>query len=781
MAVSLVPCRPIATAQDTLGGEQIYRAKCARCHGARGEGTEEHTERLEGDRSVAQLAEFIGETMPEDDPGSLSADEAKAVAAFVHDSFYSAVARERNRPARIELTRLTVGQYRQAVLDLIGSFRQPAKWGDARGLSAQYYSGRRMRRGRPVATRIDAEIDFDFGTEAPVPEISEPHEFSIRWEGSLLAPEIGEYDFVVRTEHAARLWINDMERPLIDAWVKSGNDTEYKASLYLVGGRVYPLRLEFTKAKQGVDDSKKQETTPPSAQASIALLWKHPQGALQPIPGWHLSPEQAPEAYVATTPFPPDDRSYGWERGTSISKGWDQATTDAALAAAGYVRERLDELAGNSDDDTNRLEHLRSFARTFAERAMRRPLGDGEIDRFICRQFDAGSDPEMAVKRVVLLVLKSPRFLFREVGGGPDQFDVAARLSFGLWDSIPDRDLVDAAAAGRLGTKEQVAKQAERMLEDLRARRKLRQFLLTWLNSESGNDLSKDAEQFPDFDTATIADLRTSLELFLDDVLWSDAADYRRLLLADEVFVNDRLAKFYGGCQPSPSADFTKVSLDGGKRAGILTHPYLMARFAHTRESSPIHRGVFLARGVLGQSLRPPPEAVAPLAPDLHPGLTTRERVTLQTQAATCMNCHGIINPLGFTLEHFDAVGRYRELDRGKPIDDSGGYPGRDGKTVTINGARELAEFLAASEEAHTAFTEQLFHHLVQQPVQAYGPRTLDDLVQSFAAHDYNIRKLAVEVMAASALVGHQSEVHADSAAADDPNETNQGGGAAPK
>jgi hypothetical protein len=135
----------------------------------------------------------------------------------------------------------------------------------------------------------------------------------------------------------------------------------------------------------------------------------------------------------------------------------------------------------------------------------------------------------------------------------------------------------------------------------------------------------------------------------------------------------------------------------------------------------------------------------------LHPSLTTRERVTVQTRPAACLTCHNVINPLGFTLEHFDAVGRYREKDRGKPIDATGSYQTRAGKTVRVNGARELAAFLAGSPEAHAAFAEQLFHHLVQQPTLAYGPGTPDELRRSFVANKFHVRKLAVEVMALTA------------------------------
>jgi hypothetical protein len=193
-----------------------------------------------------------------------------------------------------------------------------------------------------------------------------------------------------------------------------------------------------------------------------------------------------------------------------------------------------------------------------------------------------------------------------------------------------------------------------------------------------------------------------------------------------------------------------------------LTHPYLLASFAYTGSSSPIHRGVFLARSVLGLALRPPPEAFTPLAEDLHPTLTTRERVALQTRPAVCQGCHGVINPLGFTLEHFDAVGRFRQQDRDKPVDASGSYQTRGGETVTFAGVRDLAGFLAGSEEVHAAFAEQLFHHLVKQSVRAHGSRQLAELRESFARNGFSVRKLVVEAVTAAALTGREPDPTAD-------------------
>ncbi|HLJ97046.1 MAG TPA: DUF1592 domain-containing protein [Gemmataceae bacterium] len=745
-------CPQFGVAAQGRTGEQIYRQLCARCHGSAGEGTKDNYPRsLAGNRSVVQLARLIAKTMPEDDPGQCIGEDADKVAAYIYDAFYSKEAQARNKPPRIELARLTVRQYRSAVTDLVGSFRTADHWGEQRGLQGEYFKARRFRNGDRVLQRLDPMIQFDFGTASPDSEKLDASEFSMRWTGSVLAPETGTYEFIVRTEHAARLWVNDNNRPLIDAWVKSSGDTEHQASIFLLGGRAYPLRLEFSKAKQGVDDSKKTKTKPPAVPASITLAWKPPQQVTEAIPQRNLLPARSPEAFVLSTPFPPDDRSMGYERGTAVSEAWERATTDAAIEVAGYLAGHLAELSGVGDTAANRGPRLREFCRQFAERAFRRPLTEEQRWLYIDRSFEQAHDPETAVKRVVLFVLTSPRFLYREIGGGQDGYDIAARISFALWDSLPDAQLLQAAAKGQLSTPAQVAQQVERMMPDQRTHAKLRAFLLQWLKVEQHPDLAKDAARFPGFDRTLAMDLRASLDLFLEDVLWSEASDFRQLLLADYLYLNGRLARFYGADLPA-DAPFQKVTLQPQERAGVLTHPYLTATFAYNAESSPIHRGVFLARSVLGRALRPPPEAFTPLPAALHPELTTRERIALQTKPQACLACHGMINPLGFTLEHFDAVGRYRDTEKGRPIDARGAYQTRTGEIVKFADVRDLATFLASSEETQEAFVEQLFHYVVKQPIRAYGPWKLSELRQAFADNHYNIRKLVVEIVMTAAL-----------------------------
>lgn len=492
---------------DDSDGKQIYANKCAVCHGGSGQGTEDFPRPLEGTRTVAQLAKLIAKTMPEDDPGTCVGPDADKVAAFIHESFYL----KKEKPPRIELSRLTVRQYRQSVADLVGSFRPDSEsWNVQRGIKGEYFKSRQYR--DQGMERVDPELKFDFGVYGPDRDTFQPDLFSIRWQGSVIAPETGEYDFVVHTEHSFRLWINDTKKPLIDALVKSGNDTEYHGSIYLLSGRAYTVKVDFAKAKQGVDDSKKIMGPPQPVKASFSLEWKPPHHALEVIPQRQLIPRSSPEVFAVTTPFPPDDRSVGYERGTSVSKAWEQATTDAAIETTAYIISHLQELAGTRDDSGV----LKTFCRKFVERAFRHPLTDEQRKLHVDDQFEQSKTTDLALKRVVLLALKSPWFLYREINPTPDAYDVASRISFSLWDSIPDQTLIKAAESGQLKTPEQVKHHAERMVSDPRSKAKAREFFLHWLKVDQVVDLAKDPTSFPEFDEAIVADLRTSLELFLD-------------------------------------------------------------------------------------------------------------------------------------------------------------------------------------------------------------------------------------------------------------------------
>ncbi len=700
-------------------GEVLFAKSCAPCHGAKGVGGPGYPKPLAGKLSVADLSKYVAKSMP---PGKgTPAPQAAAIAAYAHAAFYSPLAQARNKPPRVELARLTVKQFKNAVADLMGGMAPAVPDGPERGLHGEYYKARDIWKAEDrIVDRTDPEVRFDFGSEGPVPGKFDAHTFSAKWTGSVLAPDTGDYEFVVRTDHACKLFVNGGEKPLIDAWVKSGNDTEFRGTLPLLGGRAYPLRLEFSKATQGVNDDDKKKGKP-APKAFIELLWRRPKRVAETIPARDLFPKEVPPVYVVANPFPADDRSIGYERGTSVSKEWDDAVTAAALEAADTFAKR-----GPKKED----------CAWFVERAFRRPLDAATKALYVDRQFE-GRTPAMAAKRVVLLTLLSPRFLYREIGPN-DPATLAANLSFGLWDTIPDPTLQKAMWEGKLKSRADVEAQAARMANDPRAWAKLREFLLLWLRVDEIPDIVKNAKRYPEFDAAVAADLRTSLEIFLEANGW----DYRKLMLSPEVALNGRLAKLYGGGLP-PDAPFRTV--EDKERAGVLTQPYLMARYAYNDGSDPIHRGVLVIRNMLGQVLAPPPAAFAPLPASAHPEFTTRQRVALQTKPAMCAGCHDRINPLGFTFERYDALGRLRAKDGASPVDASGGYKG-----AKFADARDLARYIVASDEGRSAFVEKLFQNLVRQPVRAYGPDTLENLKASFSKDGYNVRSLMVSIMGAT-------------------------------
>lgn len=716
-------------------GRKVYEAKCLSCHGLNGIGTPDVPSPIFGDRANADLTDLISRTMPEGAPEDCVGEEAEAVALWMQQTFYSPEAQARLNPPRVELSRLTVSQYRNAVADLATSFRwfNPPK--QDRGLKAEYYASRNFRRDRQIVERHDARVDFNFGSSSPDWEKMTEDEFSIQWNGSLIPRESGSYEFIVRTENGARLFVNDDQNPLIDAWVRSGNDREFKSSAYLLAGRIYRLRLEWFKFKEPT--------------ASVALLWKPPGGVPEVIPTAQLTPDWSPRVFVVETPFPPDDRSSGYERGTSVSKEWDEATTNAAIEMADKFVENLRDVVDLKDGD--RTEKIKEFAGQFVERAFRRPLTDELKKIYIDDQFAAAAAPEEGLRRIILLTLKSPRFLYREPAGQGDQFDRASRLSFALLNSIPDKALFEAAKNGHLETEKQVRDQAWRLVNDYRSRSRILEFLRSWMNLDRLHDLSKNKHVYPDFTPEIAADLRVSLEMLLEQSIDADNADFRRLLLSDSMYLNGRLSDFYKAGLPA-SAEFQEVQFEPERRSGIITHPFLLSGFAYMETSSPIHRGVFLSRGVLGRGVKPPPIAVAPTAPDLAPDLTTRERVTLQTKPDMCVNCHGLINSLGFALENFDSVGRFRDIEKNKPIDATGQYQQRTGETIKFSNAKELASFLARSEETHRSFVRQLFHHMVQQPILAYGSESIGDLFRFFQDHQFHMKHLMVEIACRSAL-----------------------------
>ncbi len=372
-------------------GEQIYRQSCQNCHGDQGQGVEsQYADPLAGDLTIGGLSDLIAETMPEEDPEACVGADAEAVAEFIHHAFYSEAARVRNRPPRIALARLTGEQLRQSLADLYGHFQGETWVEKRRGVDGDYFDGSRWKKDKLKIERIDPTIDFDFGEESPGEGISS-EEFYISWSGSLKIDQSGRYELILRSTLSCMFKFGGNDRELINNHVQSEGKEEFRRTLFLTAGRTYPFTLEFIQ--------RKRKTKQPPAK--ISLSWIPPNGIEEIIPNRHLIPSKMPATFALQAKLPPDDRSYGYERGTAINQQWDESTTAAAIefaeiaASELYPRYRRQ----NRDQPDENRSKLRSFLTEVVQTACRGPLDEETQKRYIDGQLELAEDDGEAIKR----------------------------------------------------------------------------------------------------------------------------------------------------------------------------------------------------------------------------------------------------------------------------------------------------------------------------------------------------------------------------------------------
>lgn len=326
--------------------------------------------------------------------------------------------------------------------------------------------------------------------------------------------------------------------------------------------------------------------------------------------------------------------------------------------------------------------------------------------------------PRLAGARVVLEgLLQSPHFLYRLELSTTSAGDVvplsadelASRLSYALWQSMPDEALLEAAASGALLTVDGYTAQATRLLGDDRARDAVQQFHAQLLGQSKFADITRSTTLFPEFSIGLRESMRQEQVRFLDDVVFTRAGGLDALLTTPASYVDANLARVYG-LSGTFDASFKRVTFDDGRRAGLFTQVGFLAAYATSTDSDPIHRGVFLNHKVLCAPLPAPPNGVPPLPrPDPNVPKTLRTRITEYTGVGTCgAGCHGtMINPVGFAFEHYDALGRWREQEtNGLPIDATDTYFFIDGASRTFNGALELGTAMAEEAMAHRCYAQ---------------------------------------------------------------------------
>lgn len=402
---------------------------------------------------------------------------------------------------------------------------------------------------------------------------------------------------------------------------------------------------------------------------------------------------------------------------------------------------------------------VETFVRSFGTRAYRRPLTDEEVANLSALFMAApplypevGDSFVAGIRHVIEAVLQSPFFLYRversevEVDGmiPLDDYEIASRLSYLLWNSMPDQTLFEAAESGTLHTTADVAAETVRMLEDPRAAEMVVHFHDMLLEAEKIDTISPSANFFPNAPGDLPQLARLEHEHFIRDVIFGGGGGLVELLTSSDAFVNEDLAAIYGVAGVVGDA-FVDVELDPAQRKGVFTRIGFLAANSTSVDPDPIHRGVFIAKRMLCLEIAAPPDGVPPL-PALEPDQTNRERVEAHTSAAQCAQCHaGLINPHGFPFESYDAIGAWRDIDNGQPVDTSANVF-VDSMQVPIAGAVEFVDVMAQSPGVHRCYTQHWVEYAVGHNATADDQAAITRLGADSLTQQLSLQQLLVAV-----------------------------------
>jgi hypothetical protein len=459
--------------------------------------------------------------------------------------------------------------------------------------------------------------------------------------------------------------------------------------------------------------------------------------------------------FQAAKDFPADDVGYGFDNiGDVLSLP--PILLEKYLDAAEQVAEK----AWQSPETRKRFSAqkprvLRANLRGFAELAYRRPVADHELARLM-RLFrtavDRGGTHEEAVKTVLQAVLVSPHFLFRVERDPPaddpeqvrtlDEWELASRLSYFLWSSMPDRELFEHCREGTLREPGVLEAQVQRLLRDPKSQALADNFASQWLNTRNLAGFNPDPKRFPTFTAELRASMLRETELFFLHVVRADRS-VLDFLDADYTFVNGPLARHYG-IKGVDGKEFRKVSLRGTPRGGVLTHASVLAVTSNPTRTSPVKRGKWILENILGTPPPPPPGGVDDLKEGGELKGTLRQRMEQHRQNPSCASCHARMDPLGFGFENFDAVGAWRTTEGKHAIDPSGVLP--DGSA--FKGPVQLRAVLRKKQDLFArCLSEKLLTYALGRGTERSDRCFIDQIARDLAKGDYKFSRLVLGIV----------------------------------
>jgi hypothetical protein len=464
--------------------------------------------------------------------------------------------------------------------------------------------------------------------------------------------------------------------------------------------------------------------------------------------------------------FPDDDVGHGFDNigdvltlSPLLLEKYLKASEKVALAAFNDPQSRAKILIRMPKDKDDQLEAARAILKNFARRAYRRPVRDFEVERlvqrFVVLAEKKGDSFEKGIQLAVQAMLVSPHFLFRverdqpiprgQAGHLITEFELANRLSYFLWSTMPDEELFRLAEQKQLRQGDNLEKQVRRMMQDASAQALVENFAGQWLALRNLRRMTPDPDVFPTFDDALRLAMIKETELFFAAVMKEDRpiGDF---LDADYTFVNERLAKHYG-ISGVEGKEFRKVALTNGERGGLLGQGSILTLTSNPTRTSPVNRGKWIMENILGTPPPPPPPDVPMLEEGKQAALTgsLRKRMEMHRQNALCASCHAKMDPLGFGLENFDGIGAWRDKDGQFPIDATGTLPSGQ----SFNGPRELRRLLKSTKagDFRRLLVEKMLIYSLGRGLEYYDRCAVDKICQTMEQQQNRFSTMIVAIV----------------------------------
>jgi hypothetical protein len=458
--------------------------------------------------------------------------------------------------------------------------------------------------------------------------------------------------------------------------------------------------------------------------------------------------------------FPPDEVSNGFNNNAvllTVSSLHAERYMEAAELLAAEAVTNLDTLNPCDTSAMGEQACAEQFATTFGRKVFRRPLEAEDVNTLM-EAYAAGQTYEKGIEVMIRAMLQSPHFLYRvEFTGGQttgvgmvrvNGFETASRLSYLIWGSTPDDALLAAAEANQLATPEQVGEAARRMLADERAKRGVAEFYRQWVGLTRLDIINKDTAAFPLWGNDMRAAMDAESTALVAHTVWGETPTLSHLLTAPVGLARGPLAELYG----VPASD-TIVDLPANERAGVLTMPGFLAVQAHPDQTAPVLRGKFVYSKLLCRDIASPPPELNITIPQATEDSTARERFSAHSQDTVCAACHQYLDPPGFALENYDALGAYRTTENGKPIDTTGQFVGTRDIDEPFDGVVEMAALLARSEQVQDCVARQWFTFGLGRGVEKGDTCSLAPVQDAFTSSGGNLAELMIQLTQTEAFL----------------------------